>query len=168
MSLILRPEKPDDADSIRRIHELAFGQPDEARLVEALARDGDVVLSLVAADAGDKAIGHLLFTRISAPAELGLVVALAPLAVLPDYHRQGAGSALVQAAHEQLQSQGVSLSVVLGDPAYYTRFGYSVELAQKLKCPYSGPHLMALELKPGVLDNVDSLEIAYAPAFSAL
>ena len=57
--------------------------------------------------------------------------------------------------------------IVLGDPAYYTRFGFCAALTKRLQAPWAGPHLMAIELEPGSLG--DEAGIArYAPAFMAL
>ncbi len=165
--LTIRPAQPGDAGSISRIHELAFGQPGEAQLIESLNDEAAVVLSLLAEQDG-ALLGHLLFSRLQSLPEIGPVVSLAPIAVMPDTQRQGIGSKLIQAAHQQLQASGEVLSVVLGEPAYYSRFGYSLELGAKIKCAYSGPYLMVLELQPGVLNELESIEITYPQAFSGL
>ena len=75
------------------------------------------------------------------------VVGLAPVAVAPGRQRRGIGSALIREGHRRLVEQGESLVFVLGDPAYYTRFGYSLAAAAAVRVPhYSGPHFMALRL----------------------
>ena len=55
---------------------------------------------------------------------------------------------------------------LLGDPAYYSRFGYSLEAAAPFDCVYSGPHFMALPLVEPL--PVSGGELRYAPAFEAL
>ncbi len=124
--LSIRTATPRDRDAIRAVEEHAFGQAAEAGLVEALVDSGNTVLELVAEDEG-QIVGHILFSRvyvenggISTPA-----VALAPLAVEPEFHSTGIGGALVREAHVRLKAAGEILSIVLGDPAYYGRFGYN-------------------------------------------
>ena len=79
--------------------------------------------------------------------------ALAPMAVRPGLQRQGVGSALVKRGIQLCRDCGYVVIVVLGDPAYYSRFGFSGERAKRLRGPYSGEALMALELTQGVLKN---------------
>ena len=110
------------------MHTAAFGQPDsgtpvEAPLVDALREDGVVVaaLSLVALD-GDDVVGHVVCSRgqVGERPALGL----GPLGVLPAHQRRGVGQALMHgglAAADALQEPAVFL---LGDPAYYGRFGF--------------------------------------------
>lgn len=144
-AFIIRPAGPADRAAIRVVEERAFGQPDEANLVERLVADGDVVLELVAERGGD-ILGHVLFSRIdvvtgewSTPA-----VSLAPLAVDPDHQREGIGTELVREGHLRLMAQGESLSIVLGDPAYYGRLGYSHDRAAGFESRWQGEALQAI------------------------
>ena len=88
------------------------------------------LLSLVAEDEGpmvEPVVGHLLFSTLvlrRGDVLLEGVVALAPLAVLPNHQRRGIGKALMRDAYGRLVAMGIRASVVLGDPAYYGRFGY--------------------------------------------
>src|SRR6059036_2739510 len=95
--MLIRPETPSDYNDIRAVNTEAFGGPDEADLVDRLRREGRVLLSLVAFD-HDRAVGHILFTRLPIHTVSGIVdaVALAPMAVRPDVQRRGIGSALVK------------------------------------------------------------------------
>jgi len=142
---LLRLESPGDAPFIRELLEASFPDPDEADLVDNLRRDGDVVLSLVA-EAGGLVIGHVLFSRVSVNGEAGSqqAVALAPLAVLTEYRQQGIGTGLVRDAHGRLAAMGEALSIVVGEPAYYTRFGYSHQRAAHFESEYQSPYLMAV------------------------
>lgn len=144
-AVIIRPEEPEDEAAIRALHRSVFGGEAEARLVDALRADGDVVLSLVAERAGEVR-GHILFSRLTVREDGRTfpAVALAPLAVHPEHQREGIGTALVDEGHLRLQANGELLSVVLGDPAYYGRFGYSHERAAGFESPYRGEALQAL------------------------
>ena len=141
----IRAATPRDRAAIRTVDENAFGQKAEAGLVDALIRSADVVLELVAEDEGS-VVGHILFSRlyverngVRTPA-----VALAPLAVEPSFHGTGIGGALVREAHLRLKAAGEALSIVLGDPGYYGRFGYSHARAAGFESDYQCDALQAL------------------------
>jgi putative acetyltransferase len=161
----VRTETPDDLEAIREVNRQAFGQADEARLVDALRDGGYARLSLVAEEGG-RVVGHILFSDlpIVTPAGTLHALALAPLAVLPANQRQGIGSCLVRQGLRACAEAGHRIVVVLGHPDYYPRFGFSVQLAKQLKAPFSGPAFMALELAPGALADVTG-EIRYPPPF---
>ena len=129
--------------------------------MERLCGDGDAVLSLVAVEAGD-VVGHVLFSRLRAPAS---ALALAPLAVRADRQRRGIGARLVEAGLDRAREEGWRAVVVLGDPAYYRRFGFRPEAMQGMASPYAGPALMGLALAPGGLNGPC---IEHAPAFASL
>ncbi len=158
----IRAATPRDRDAIRRVEEHAFGQQAEAGLVDALVGDGDTVLELVAVDDG-QVVGHVLFSRlyVEKNARKFAAVALAPLAVEPTFHGTGIGGALVREAHRRLKEAGEKLSVVLGDPAYYGRFGYSHGRAAGFESEYQGDALQALAWG----EAPESGKLVYAPAF---
>jgi len=160
--MILREEQPADGAAIRAIVEAAFGQPDEADLVDRLRAAGDSVIALVAEDAG-RIVGHVVFSRMEAPFR---ALGLAPVSVAPDRQKAGIGGRLIRDGLERARQQGWQGVFVLGDPAYYCRFGFNATLAQGFASPYAGPYLMALALAgplPASKGRVD-----YAPAFGAL
>jgi putative acetyltransferase len=161
----IRPEHPGDLEAIREVNRLAFGQEDEGRLVDALRAGGYARLSLVAEEGG-RVIGHLLFSDLPIRTEQRTVgaLALAPLAVIPPRQRQGVGTLLVREGLRACAAAGHRIVVVLGHPDYYPRFGFSAELAARLKAPFSGPAFMALELVPGALAEVVG-EVRYPPPF---
>lgn len=125
--LIIKPEQRTHQGQVRRIHELAFGRPQEAALVDALRSSGSFIkaLSLVAQLDG-QIVGHILFSRILIKNgdRLHDGVSLAPLAVLPDFQNMGIGSQLVRYGLEKCDKLGCKMVVVLGNRWYYTRFGF--------------------------------------------
>lgn len=141
----IRAATPRDREAIRLVEEHAFGQQAEAGLVDALVAEGDAVVELVAEEDGD-VVGHILFSRlyIQNGGKTVPAVALAPLAVEPDFHGTGIGGALVREAHIRLKEAGETIAVVLGDPAYYGRFGYSHERAAGFESDYQCDALQAL------------------------
>jgi putative acetyltransferase len=168
MSVAIRLEFAADHEAIRQVNRLAFGQDEEARLVDALRVGGYIRVSLVAEQAG-RVVGHILFSDLPIITEAGTVpaLALAPMAVLPELQRQGIGSALVQMGLEACRQQGRRIVVVLGHQQFYPRFGFSPKLAAHLESPFSGKELfMALELVPGALDGVAG-RVQYPPPFGA-
>ncbi|GMU91168.1 MAG: N-acetyltransferase [Candidatus Hydrogenedentota bacterium] len=136
----VRDERPDDFDAVRAINVAAFGQPAEARLVDALRSNCKTCLSLVAVG-GDCVVGHILFTPVvvegASSGEVGM--GLAPLAVRPDRQRQGVGTALVNEGLARLRQSGCPYVVVLGHPDYYPRFGFQPASAYGLRCEWDVP-----------------------------
>lgn len=141
----IRTATAEDWRAIRAVETRAFGRPDEADLVDRIVADGDDVLELVAG-LDHTAVGHILFSRLRIRTTQGNhpAVALAPVAVDPDLQNEGIGSMLIDAAHARLQRMGETLSVVLGWPAYYGRFGYTHARAAAFGSAYQGEALQAL------------------------
>jgi predicted N-acetyltransferase YhbS len=165
LGLTVRAETPQDLEAIREVNRRAFGQEDEARLVDALRDGGYARLSLVAEEGG-RIVGHILFSDLPIVTQVGTLpaLALAPMAVLPDRQRQGIGSRLVREGLRACAEAGHRIVVVLGHADFYPRFGFSARLAEPLQAPFSGPSFMALELVPGALANVAG-QVRYAPPF---
>ncbi len=135
----VRPEKLNDRAAIRSINERAFGQPTEADIVDTLrARCADHV-SLVA-EVDEQIVGHIFFTLVTIQpgAEELAGMGLAPMAVLPEFQRQGVGSALVRAGIATLRKACCPFIVVLGHPKYYTRFGFVPASRHALACQWEG------------------------------
>jgi putative acetyltransferase len=153
---IIRPEAPADLEAIREVNRLAFGQDAEARLVDALREGGYVRASLVAGRDG-RVVGHILFSDLRINTDTGTTpaLALAPMAVLPEFQNQGIGSALVRTGLAHCQDQGHRIVVVLGHPNFYPRFGFSAKLAESVSSPFGGGEAwMAMELVAGALSGV--------------
>jgi putative acetyltransferase len=155
-----------DIDAIRHVNRLAFGQEDEAALVDALRDGGYFRVSLVAEVEG-RVVGHVLFSDLAIITEAETVpaLALAPMAVLPEFQNLGVGSELVRCGLAMCREQGHKMVVVLGHPRFYPRFGFSTALAGRLTSPFSGKEsFMALALVSGALDGVEG-RIEYPPPF---
>lgn len=158
---MVRHVRSADHPAIDAVVAAAFGRRDEADLVARLRADGDVIFELVEEPAGEL-VGHVMVSRLWADSH-GLYAALAPLSVAPTAQRRGIGLALMNAAVETAKEFGAGAMLILGDPAYYGRFGFTPEVAARVKCPYSGPHLLGRELEPGAL--AEPLLAAYPKAF---
>ena len=132
MNITIRPETAADADAIRALLAHAFETSAEAELVDRLRRDGDLVLALIAIDAAQAVVGYVAFLRLRVESAGGEfpVIGLAPLAVAATHRRQGIGAALTCAGLDHLRAHDETLAFVMGNPAYYTRFGFALETAQ--------------------------------------
>ncbi|MAS14266.1 MAG: GNAT family N-acetyltransferase [Nitratireductor sp.] len=164
--LEIRSEEAGDREAIHALLLAAFDGDAEAQLVRALHTDGDVVLSLVAEREG-ALCGHVLFSRLHVVKDETRfpAVALAPLAVSPTHQRQGIGARLVEEAHQRLITNGETLSVVLGEPVYYGRFGYRHEDAAAFESDYQCEALQALRWG---YEAPDTGRLVYAPGFGGL
>jgi putative acetyltransferase len=166
----VRPEIPADHAEVRRVNELAFGQPAEADLVDALRAAGAATLSLVAVHEG-RVAGHILFSPVTVASPSGdfAAVGLAPMAVLPELQKQGVGSLLVRAGLDELRRAGHEVVVVLGHPVYYPRFGFARAGARGIRFEHDAPDkaFMVLELRPGALRGRGGV-VRYRPEFDAV
>ncbi len=163
--LAIRAATPGDRAAIHAVETRAFGRRDEADLVDAVVAAGDAVLELVAEEEGS-IVGHILFSRlrIVGPGKPFNAVALAPLAVEPSFQSSGIGGALIREGHVRLKQAGETLSVVLGDPAYYGRFRYSHARAAGFDSIFQGEALQA----HGFGDAPTTGRLAYAAAFGSV
>jgi putative acetyltransferase len=164
--IAVRRERTSDAAAVRSVVEAAFGRSSEADLVEALHRERAVIAAFVAV-VDERIVGHALFSRvlIEAADASHAAAALAPLSVCPDAQRQGVGTRLVHAGLESLTARGEQSVLVLGDPQYYGRFGFSVQQASGLGTPFPPEAFMAVELVPGALTGLRG-RVKYPPAFA--
>jgi putative acetyltransferase len=159
---IIREETPSDTAGVRDVLRAAFKGEVETNLVDDLRADGDIVLSLVAADPKDGVVGYVAFPRLWV-AETPCI-GLAPVAVAPEYQRRGIGKALIEQGMATLKQRGEKLVFVLGEPDYYTRFGFDPLAATAFTSDYSGPYFMAYRLEGAPAFGA----VRYPPAFARL
>lgn len=162
----IRTESPEDYPWVHDVVSRAFGREDEAQLVQALREDGCLFLALVA-EAHGQLIGHVAFSSLPLESESGTIIAaaLAPMAVAPDWQRKGVGSALIHRGLTMCRERKVPAVVVLGEPRYYSRFGFTATAALKLVAPFSGEAFQALELTPGALSDLGWARVRYPKPF---
>jgi putative acetyltransferase len=164
----IRGDRPEDADAIREILVAAFGGEAEARLVDRLRASGKIACALVAEEKG-RVLGYVVFSAIAAGENQALAMALAPIAVMPAFQRLGIGSALASAGLERLRQERAQRVLVVGDPAYYARFGFVPASRFGLKCPFPAPEdaFMAIELQAGAFNGVSGM-VRYGHEFDDL
>ena len=159
-------ERPSDASAIRRVTEMAFRRAQhsngtEAGIVEALRAAGALSVSLVAIEADD-VVGHAAFSPVSIHGAAGGWYGLGPVSVTPELQRRGIGQALIREGLARLKSMGAHGCVVLGDPAYYGRFGFA-----------NDPDLYYGDVKQGYFQRLVFFgaspkgEVRYQPGFDA-
>lgn len=141
------PATADDALGVYAVLAAAFGSVVEPQLVVALHREDAVVLSLVARLEG-MVVGSCVFSRVRLETVDGVrpAVCLAPVGVAPALQKCGIGLALILEGLARLKAKGETLVLVLGEPSYYGRFGFSAAAAAPIKTPWDGPYQQALVL----------------------
>jgi putative acetyltransferase len=165
--MIIRRELPEDVSGVRRVEEVAFNRTGEAKLVDALRNRSVVTLSLVAVEA-EQVIGHILFSPtnvITGSAHLPCE-GVGPLAVLPEFQKQGVGAELMNSGLELVFSGGAKAVFVLGNPAYYGRFGFIRADHFGIHCEFDVPPqaFMVKEAEHGILNGWSGV-MFYQPEF---
>ena len=124
--MIIRPETAADHDAIRKVNDEAFGEPTEAKLVDAIRVSDRFLrdLSLVAVSEGQTR-GHVISSYVDVEPGARRVLQVGPLAVLPSHQRRGIGSALMEETIRIADARGEPLLLIEGNPKYYERFGFT-------------------------------------------
>jgi putative acetyltransferase len=165
--IVVRTEKAEDHESVRRVNELAFGRRNEADLVDALRENARPYVSLVAV-VDEQVVGHIFFSPVSIETDTDTfnAMGLAPMAVLPSHQNQGIGSQLVREGLKECQRIGEDIVVVLGHSNYYPRFGFVPARSKGLRSEYDVPDeaFMVAELTEDALDGRSGL-VKYHPEF---
>ena len=174
MNLQIRPEQKEDHRSVFELITHAFAaeaysDQTEQFLVERLRKSEAFIpeLSLVG-EYGGELRGYILLSRIHILAHKKQIpsLALAPVAVHPDYQGVGLGGQLIRHAHNSATRLGHRSVILLGHPGYYPRFGYRPLHEFNLELPFDAPPeaCMALELVKGSLAEVSG-KVIYPAAF---
>jgi putative acetyltransferase len=170
MPLDIRAETASDRSGIFQVHRAAFGQELEAVLVDQLRAASALTLSLAAIEDA-QVVGHIAFSPVTIsenPAGIR-ALGLGPIGVLPSHQRSGIGARLIDAGLREAAAQGWDLAFVLGEPAYYVRFGFEPAAKHGLRCKYDAPPeaFMVTALREGVLGTVAGT-VRYDAAFDAV
>ncbi|MDJ0553179.1 MAG: N-acetyltransferase [Microcoleaceae cyanobacterium MO_207.B10] len=158
--MIIRKALDSDLDDVLSIERAAFGSGDGAEIVQTLLGDDSAkpIVSLLAFQE-NKAVGHILFSRASLKPDAPLSISiLGPLAVLPDFQKQGIGGKLIEKGLDILSTSGVDVVFVLGHPTYYPRHGFKPAGILGFEPSYPIPEKnadawMVQELSPGIIGN---------------
>jgi putative acetyltransferase len=153
MSIEIREERSDDVIAVRDLNRRAFGQDQESNIVDALRANGAALLSLVATQ-DDRVVGHIMYSPAVIAGREG--AALGPMAVLPEYQRQGIGTKLIETGNRKLKDAGCPFIVVVGHADYYPRFGFRPASEHGIKCEWDVPDevFMLLVLDEAKMKNV--------------
>lgn len=164
--VVVRFADAGDDDAIADTLTRAFAREHEAMLVGRLRQSGAAIISLVA-DVAGAVVGHAMLSRVDARIDGRTieVLALAPVGVRPTHQQRGIGSLLTSAAIDCAADAGAEAVLVVGDPGFYGRFGFSSGRARVFVSRYSGDAFQALEIVPGALSGESGM-VDYPQAFS--
>lgn len=173
MRVNIRQENKDDINVVFEVNKLAFGQDNEANLVELLRQSKAFIpeLSLVAT-LDNKIVGHILFTKIQIVNDDKSEtesLALAPMAVRPEFQNKGIGKQLIKHGLDKARELKHKSVIVLGHEHYYPKFGFVPADKWNIKSPYEVPTnvFMALELVTDGLKNTNGL-VKYPKEFETV
>lgn len=164
--IILRQETWEDLNDVFNVNLIAFGQDNEAKLVDALRKNPSVFvpeLSIVAVD-NHQIVGHILFTKINIKDNNGNLnesLGLAPMAVKPEFQKNGIGGQLIGKGLKVATELGFKSVIVLGHEHYYPKFGFEPAEKWNIKAPFDIPatNFMAIDLVEDGLKNISGTVI---------
>ncbi|SIO38111.1 GNAT family N-acetyltransferase [Salinivibrio sp. ES.052] len=166
MNIEIRNEAFGDEAKIHQVTEQAFlntqhADHTEQFIVDALRRAGALTISLVAQVDGD-IVGHVAISPVTLSDSTSGWFGLGPISIIPEFQGRGIGSQLMQRSLAVLETMGASGCTVLGDPAFYGRFGFTV--VDGLVFPgVPDEYFQALSFS----DEFPQGEVSYHEAFSA-
>lgn len=166
MTITIRPETPSDEDGIEQVTRRAFlshpySQQTEQFIIRALRADHALSVSLVAEEAG-RIVGHIALSPVSISNGASGWYGLGPISVEPERQRRGIGRALMEKSLAELRKMGANGCVLVGDPAFYTRFGFANNPALVLE---GVPQEFFLSLSLGT--SAAQGKVQFHPAFQA-
>jgi putative acetyltransferase len=164
--IIIRQETKDDFKEIFEVNHIAFGQDNEAKLVDTLRNNKSVFITelSIVATVNNRIVGHILFTRIKIKDNNGNLhesLGLAPMAVRPELQKNGIGGQLVRQGLDVAKDLGFTSVIVLGHENYYPKFGFEQAGKWDIKAPFDVPSnvFMAIELVNDGLKNISGTVI---------
>jgi len=168
--ITIREEESGEFHKIRIVLQKAFRQTEEADIVDKLRENCSNRISLVAVSAG-QIVGQILFTPVTIQAKKGIIagMGLGPMAVLPEFRRQGIGPRLIKAGLNLIERTKYPFVIVLGYPTYYPRFGFVPASRHGIKSEYeNAPEeaFMILVLNPVAIEGVSDMA-KYRPEFAS-
>lgn len=125
----LRAETADDITAIHHLTRLAFApmpysDGQEPHIIDRLRRDGDLALSAVAEDPGGRILGHVALSPVQIGGAGAGWYGLGPISVAPGSQRRGIGRRLMTHAMGWMTTRGAAGCALIGDPGFYSRFGF--------------------------------------------
>lgn len=164
--LIVRPETEDDRTAIHALHDAAFETSAEADLVDLLRKAGALTLSLVAETEGAP-VGHVAVSPVTInDSDEARWYGLGPISVQPAHQGRGIGTTLMHEALKDTAAIGGQGMVLLGNPVFYTRFGFQPSTALGLSWENGGgPYFQAVNLGAA---NIPTGVVKYHAAFGAV
>ena len=165
-NVAIRDERSEDIPAIHALTQAAFAdrpfsQGHEGPIIDRLRADGDLAISLVAEHVG-RIVGHIAISPVAIGGESGRLYGLGPVSADPDLRHRRIGTRLIEAALARLRETGARACVLVGDPGYYSRFGFRGGVG----LTHAG---LPTQVVQGLVweGDMPEGEIAYAPAFGA-
>ena len=170
VTIEIRYEAPEDVAGIRYVNQQAFGQNDEADVVDSLRRSNALKLSLVAVE-DEEIVGHIAFSLVTVDSGTSSFQALGlgPMAVLPSHQKRGIGSQLVERGLNECEKAGHGIVFVVGYPEFYSRLGFSPSKLYGFRWEHDVPDdvFMVKEIQKGALLGRNGT-VKYGPEFSTV
>jgi len=170
MEITIRIENINDYYDVYNLNKIAFKEDEEARLVDLLRKSTAFIPELsIVAIIEDNIVGHILFTKIKIIDDKGNQnesLALAPMAVSPNYQKSGIGGQLIKKGLDKAREMNFKSVIVLGHEKYYPKFGFEPTTKWGITSPFDVPTnvFMGLELVDDGLKNVSGI-VQYAKEF---
>jgi len=170
--ITLRKEEAKDFQNIAMVNDVAFGRKAESKLIDTLRNTKEFIPDLSAiAEVDGKVIGHILFypITINEGEKKHISLALAPMSIIPAFHKKSIGKLLVIYGLQAAKNLGHKSVIVLGHPSYYPKFGFEPASKWNIKSPFPAPDeaFLAIELEKGSLEKVAGT-VVYPKAFDGL